>query len=78
MDTSVLLDFVASFTACATVALIGLIGVVCWHRDRRIYRAHAEYRAFVMIAQAKRQVRRDAELERAVCALEVQWGVRRG
>ncbi|QDI03443.1 hypothetical protein E4A48_06825 [Xanthomonas cerealis pv. cerealis] len=38
----------------------------------------ADYRAFAMIAQAKRQVRRDAELERAVCALEVQWGVRRG
>ncbi|WP_268748141.1 hypothetical protein [Xanthomonas cerealis] len=41
-------------------------------------RLDPEYRAFAMIAQAKRQLRRDAELERAVCALEVQWGVRRG
>ncbi len=52
--------------------------LVAWSRAQLLRRLDPEYRAFAMIAQAKRQLRRDAELERAVCALEVQWGVRRG
>lgn len=63
--------------AIATVAL-GAVRLVAWSRAQRLRRLDADYRAFVMVAQAKRQVRRDADLERAVCALEAQWGVRNG
>ncbi|KWV10717.1 hypothetical protein ISN34_12180 [Xanthomonas translucens pv. translucens] len=63
--------------AIATVSL-GVARLVAWSRAHRLRRLDSDYRAFAMIAQAKRQVCRDAELERAVCALEVQWGVRRG
>ncbi|WP_058364821.1 hypothetical protein [Xanthomonas translucens] len=69
-------------------ALAGFAALACliraayallhWSSARHLAHLDAHYRAFAMIAQANRQVRRDAELERAVCALEVQWGVRRG
>ncbi|MBB4124873.1 hypothetical protein GGR77_000144 [Xanthomonas translucens] len=62
--------------AIATV-LLGVARLVAWSRAQRLRRLDADYRAFAMVAQAKRQVRHDAELERAVCALEAQWGVRR-
>ncbi|QSQ40405.1 hypothetical protein ISN35_15390 [Xanthomonas translucens pv. undulosa] len=49
-----------------------------WQERRFADQLEADFRAFVMVEEAKRQFRRDAELERSVCALEVQWGVRRG
>jgi hypothetical protein len=58
------------------LVLVGVLRLVAWSRAQRLRRLDAEYRAFVMIAQAKRQARRDAELERAVSALETQWAVR--
>jgi len=62
-------------SAVAVVSL-GVVRLVAWSSAQRLRRLDAEYRAFAMIAQAKRQVRRDAELERTVCALEAQWAVR--
>lgn len=36
----------------------GLAGLVVWHRAAQLRRLDAEYRAFAMIANAKREVRR--------------------
>jgi hypothetical protein len=63
--------------AIATVSL-GVARLVAWSRAQRLRRLDSDYRVFAMIAHAKRQVRRDAELERAVCALEAQWGLGNG
>lgn len=94
--------FAAYLNLSATVALMS------WGERRRTQQLEADFRAFVMVEEAKRHVSRlaadavtagckpqktgcgangptllcptavDAELERAVCALEAQWGVRGG
>ncbi|UNU12609.1 hypothetical protein [Xanthomonas translucens] len=51
----------------------GVFFIVCWCHAQRLRRLDADYRALAMIAQAKRQVRRDAELERVVSQLEAGW-----
>ncbi|QSQ54078.1 hypothetical protein ISN36_07815 [Xanthomonas translucens pv. undulosa] len=73
-----MVGFAASLGVLAIYLIFrGLFALLRWEERRFAQQLEADFRAFVMVEEAKRQFRRDAELERAVCALEVQWGVRR-
>jgi len=69
----ILPDFIFWFTASATLVLLGVIGLIYWHRAQRLRRLEAEDRAFEMLAQARHEMYLAAELESAVRALEVEW-----
>lgn len=58
--------------ACALIAA-GLLRLAAWSRAQRLRRLEADYRAFVMLAQARYDLLRAVELERAVATLEREW-----
>ncbi|XQA61006.1 hypothetical protein ACM9XD_16595 [Xanthomonas sacchari] len=58
--------------ALALVSL-GVVRLVAWLGANRLRRLDADYRAFVMLAQARYDMHRAIELDRAVSALEAQW-----
>ncbi len=62
----ILLDFLFWFTASATLFLLGVIGLICWHRAQPMRRLAAEYRAFVLDEEAKRYMDRVRAREREV------------
>ncbi|XQA76275.1 hypothetical protein ACM9W9_10475 [Xanthomonas sacchari] len=55
----------------------GVIRLLVWRRERYLRRLDADYRAYALIASAKRESKRIADLERSVAALETTWGVRK-
>lgn len=42
----------------AALIAYGVAGLIVWHHDEKLRRLDAEYRAFAMIANAKRELRR--------------------
>ncbi|AJC44782.1 hypothetical protein [Xanthomonas sacchari] len=64
--------FFCMLVALALVSL-GVMRLVAWSGANRLRRLDADYRAFVMLAQARYEMQRAVELERAVSALEVEW-----
>ncbi|WP_295945280.1 hypothetical protein [uncultured Xanthomonas sp.] len=67
----------ALFLLAGVLVATGVIRLLVWRRERVLRRLDAEYRAYALVASAKRDARRISELERSVAALETTWGVRK-
>ncbi|MEE7546136.1 hypothetical protein HF319_02940 [Xanthomonas sp. Kuri4-1] len=52
---------------------LGLVRLHAWSERRHFARLDAEFRAWAMLAEARYDFVRAVELERGVCALEVEW-----
>lgn len=48
----------ALIASCLALIAYGVAGLVVWHRAAQLRRLDSEFRAFAMIANAKRELRR--------------------